>query len=155
MTPPIESLLFSPTLGVSVQDDPFERAAQREAFYLDIGPARGAARPLIGIQLAWGVLLALHWWLAQGEGRPLRVHATIFVVALSLTVFAAVASMARARWSMLAVVAGWAPLLALHWVRAGDRTPGVTIHTAAFAFGVAFAIMTLFATPTDHRSPNS
>ena len=138
-----------------MSDDPFERAARREALFLDIGPARGAAMPLVGIQLAWAVLLGLHWWLAEGQGRPLRVHATVFVIGLGFTVFAVVASVARARWSMFAIVGGWAPLLALHWVRAGGRTPGVTAHTVAFAFALAFAIMTLFSTPRHHGWPGS
>jgi hypothetical protein len=130
-----------------VYDDPFERAARREAHFFRDGPARGSALPLVGIQLAWAVLLGLHWWLANGEGRPLRVHIAVFVLGLSFTIFAAVASLARARWSMFGIVAGWAALLGLHWVQAGERTPGVTAHTVAFAIALAFAIMTLFATP--------
>ena len=103
--------------------------------------------PLVGLLLAWGVFVGLHWWLADGTGRALTVHTTLFVIGVGFTAFALIGTLAGPRWSMFAIVAGWAPLLALHWVRADGRTALLVAHTIAFACALAFGILTVFATP--------
>ncbi|HEX7168713.1 MAG TPA: hypothetical protein VF230_17165 [Acidimicrobiales bacterium] len=135
-------------------DDAFERAARREAVLAEGSAAqRDAVLPLVGLQLAWAVLLGLHWWLAGGEGRWLAVHATVFTAGLALTLMATIAMRAGPRWSMFAIVAGWAPLLALHWIRASERTTAVTVNTVAFAVALAIAVLAVFSTPrTDSAS---
>lgn len=130
-----------------MQEDPFERAARREALLLGMPSRLSNVWPLVGLQLAWAVFLGLHWWLAEGDGRLLAIHVTAFVVAAGFTAFATIASLARPRWSMFAIVAGWAPLLALHWVRADGRTPFLVANTIAFACALAVAVLALFSTP--------
>jgi hypothetical protein len=129
-----------------MSDDPFERAARREAALLSM-PNRASLRPLLGLQLAWALLLGLHWWVADGDGRALAVHTTAFVIGVSFLLFATVANLGP-RWGVFAVVAGWAPLLAMHWVRTGERRPATTIHTIVFTFALAAAVIAAFATPS-------
>jgi hypothetical protein len=135
---------------MTTHDDPFERAARREAMFHRVRTMNGS-RPLIGLQSAWGVILALHWWLSGGEGRVLTIHTTVFVIGLAFTVFAAVSMRGGTVAGVLGITLGWGVLLALHWLRAGGRTPFVTVHTVVFGLWLATAILAITATPRGVR----
>ncbi len=126
--------------------DAFERAARRESRVHRLLPDRARARPLVGLQAGWAVLLGLHWWLAGGEGALLALHITLFLAGLGFVLFVGVISRAGERWAIFAFVAGWAPLFGWHWLATGTRTPLLVAHTIAFASLLAFAIFVAFAT---------
>ena len=135
----------------TAHDDPFERAAEREARFHRARPPVNGARPLLGLQAAWGVVLALHWWVAGGDGRLLTIHATVFALGLAFTLFASVSMLGGPTWGLIGSMTGWGVLLALHWMLAGGRTPFVTAHTIAFGLGVATTILMVAGTPRPMR----